>query len=273
MTMAIKPTGFYFGRYLSMGLLLGILGIIPVCAQSQEEKPSQTENLHYISPRLQLGIHTEPTLDSPIKALISSGSPVTVISTKKGFSQVKTDQNTQGWLKSKFLTREAPAELKLTQLEQSLLETQQLLAEKQAGESLDADPETQERVSNTEFQAKMTAYEETIAELKAEIKAWEQLDSQDKQAHKKQAQQINKLLEERLVKIASLAAGKDVNASYLNIPDLSTLSEASEVVQLPFLKEIKKDYLLNIVIGVSCFFLGIFLMDLFNRRRHGGYRV
>jgi len=269
--MEIKPTGFNFSRLLLtrmltgmlMGIFVGMLLVFtPTDVQSQEEKQSQKKPL-YISPSLQLGMHTKPAMDSPITALISSGTAVTLVKTSKDFSQVITEQGTQGWLKSKFLTEEEPATLKIKQLEQSLLEAQQQLQAQQNESQDEAEP----------AQSKMLDYEETIAGLKAEIKAWEQLDSQDKKANKEQADQINKHLKQRLLKIASLATGHEVNVSQLNLPRMTAVNETSDIVKLPFINAIKKDFLLNIVIGGICFFLGVFLMDLFNRRRHGGYRI
>lgn len=231
------------------------------------------EGAHYISPRLQLGIHTEASMDSPIKALISSGTSVKVVKKEKEFSEIIAEDGAHGWIKSKFLTQTKPAELTVKELETALQSTKQQLATSLADisalkENQGVPASSDDEVINNQFQA----YEETIKELKAELKAWEELDSQDKKAQQAKAEQINQHLKERLAKIAVMAMGEDVDIERINAQAFSaSLVEHSD--EHPFLKLFKKEYLFNVMIGGICFFLGIFLMDLINRRRHGGYRI
>ena len=235
------------------------------------------ESVHYISPRLQLGIHTQASMDSPITALISSGTSVKVVKAEKEFSEIIAEDGAHGWIKSKFLTQTKPADLRVKELEAVLQSTKQKLAATVADYS--SLKENQSTLASTPASTddeainnKMAAYEETIKELKAELKAWEQLDSQDKKAQQVQAEQINQHLKERLAKIAVIAMGEDVGLERIKTQAFSS-SMIDHSSEHPFLKLFKKDYLFNVMIGGICFFLGIFLMDLINRRRHGGYRV
>ncbi len=251
--------------FLLMCFLLG-----SVCQAQTEAQQSS----HYISPRLQLGLHTKASLDSPIKELLSSGTAVKVLKSDKDFTQIKAPSGTKGWIKSKFLTAEEPAALKVKQLELALQQAQQKLLKQVA----------QIRQMNTEAESdpqdtSQRANEETIAQLKAELQAWEQLDLQDKQLLKEQAGKINQQLKKRLAMIASLAIGNDTRAG---LSDLATMNELPEVEievaggygSVPnLLKKIKKEYLVSLMIAGLGFVLGIFVMDLYNRRRHGGYRV
>ncbi|MCN4144667.1 MAG: hypothetical protein LC437_06310 [Thiohalomonas sp.] len=59
--------------------VLCLLSIITFISASQVS--AQEEGQYFISPRLQLGLHTEGSLESPIKKLIASGMAVEVIKT------------------------------------------------------------------------------------------------------------------------------------------------------------------------------------------------
>lgn len=244
----------------------------------------QVQEQYYISPRLQLGLHTKASLDSPIKVLIGSGMPVEVITKDKEFSQVKTSEGAEGWVKSKFLTKEQPARLKVEKMQVELQQAQQLRQAylednktKKTGISRsesDADLiEANKTAGNLLSEDEKAIYEETISGLKEELKAWEQLDRQDKLAQEKQAEKTNELLKAKLAMIASVAIGQDVDVSYLDLAVQGELPEMQNETKQSFLKVIKKNYILLLMAAGLSFLLGIFVMDLINRRRHGGYRI
>ena len=199
---------------------------------------------YYISQKLTLGIHTQASLNSPIKALINSGDAVQVIKKTKNFSQIKTSEGKMGWVKSQFLTDQKNTELS-----------------------------TKEK----NYQAQQLKDRQTITQLNNEIKAWEQLDTQDKQAKNIQSQQQQQQLEQRLKSIAAIAMGKEPeNISFNNEP-LTLHVENDKDVPASFSINnwhfSEKDLLMLLMASGVSFLLGIFIMDVFNRRRHGGYRV
>ncbi len=107
--------------------------------------------------------------------------------------------------------------------------------------------------------------------LKEELKAWEQLDVQDKEAQEIQMQKENQQLKERLSLIANLAIGNDSETSIRSI-----ISEDNSIVsatKLSLFSLMNKNYLLLVMVSGIGFLLGVFIMDVINRRRHGGYRV
>ncbi|MCK5647460.1 MAG: TIGR04211 family SH3 domain-containing protein [Gammaproteobacteria bacterium] len=232
---------------------------------------AQAQQQQYISPRLQLGLHTQASLDSPIKELISSGTAVEVIKIDKDFSRIKTQKGIEGWVKSKFLTQEEPAVLKVEKMQDALQRAQQFMKERlqdeEAEKSIASPSESQLSIDEK------AAYEDTISGLKEELKAWEQLDRQDKQAHKKQLEKNNQLLKEKLAMIASVATGEDVATSHFGLTTQGELPELEHKMQQTLIKIVKKNYILLLMVSGLSFFLGIFLMDLINRRRHGGYRI
>jgi SH3 domain protein len=245
----------------------------------QAQAQAQAQEKHYISPRLKLGLHTKASLESPIKVLISSGTAVNLIKTEQEFSQIKTTEGAEGWVKSKFLTQEEPASAQLEKMKQALLRAQQLLKERlQEGDKKEITGSEAEEVEIKTASSQLTdeakaVYEETISGLKEELKAWEQLDRQDKLAQKEQAEKNNRILKEKLAMIASVAIGEDIDASQFNLSVRGELPELESRAKQTFLKTIKKNYFLLLMISGLSFFLGIFVMDIINRKRHGGYRI
>lgn len=230
------PAGFV------MMILLLILCATPL--QAQEEG-------HYISSQLQLGLHSKASLSSPIKTLVSSGMPVEILDTKGDFSQVKLQDGSTGWLKTQFVTDEQSAEIKLNRLQQSL-----------------SDSDTE--LSSDEDSSSCEAINETLRE---ELEAWQQLDLQDRQSLHLMSAKQTQALKKRLTMIAALAAGEPLNMTQAEFNQLISESTLSEPGPYTLMGLFKKYYLVLLMVAGVSFLLGLFTMDSFNRRRHGGYRV
>ena len=252
-------------------VVLCLLSIIICISASQVS--AQEEGQYFISPRLQLGLHTEASLESPIKKLIASGMAVEVIKTEKEFSLIKTSDGTEGWIKARFLTQDEPSSLTVDKLEKALQEAlnnnNSLSDSATASETPVTDTASEALLSDEE----RAAYEENIATLQEELRAWEQLDSQDRHAQKIQAEKSIQLLQKRLSMIASLAMGEDVASNQFDVNTLIELPTIIDSTDTNIFKLFKKNYLILAMVSGLSFLLGIFVMDAINRRRHGGYRV
>jgi SH3 domain protein len=250
-------------RYLLWGLLLILT--TQVFADIQKEK----NRSYFISPNLQLGLHTKASLESPIKVLIRSGSAVEVIKTKKEFSQIKNKKGDKGWIKTDFLTQKIPVMMQVNILEQALDKAKKQLQEKQV---LNKNPEIRTKIDqNKDYLDKIATYELTIADLKEKLKAWSQLGYQNKQAQKLHVEKFNQQLKQRLLDIIVIATGEKNTAISHDLIVMANNNEANSHQSL--LMTLKKNYLLTIIIAVMSFIFGVFVMDALNRRRHGGYRV
>ncbi len=241
------------------------------------ETDSKNNEQHYISPRLQLGLHTKASMESPIKELISSGTAIELVKTDKEYSQIRTSEGAEGWIKSKFITAEEPAVLKIEKMQSALEKAKQaMLARLQEDSAENKSPSQLGEETGSDSQLtdnEKKAYEETITKLEEELNAWEQLDRQDKLALKEQAEQANRRLKEKLAMIASVAIGEDVDTSDLNLEIQGELPELKRQLKQGIITTIKENYLLLLMVSGLSFFLGIFIVDLVNRKRHGGYRI
>lgn len=240
---------------LSFALLFALL-LLPLAVSAESEQ-------YYVTTHLQTGLHTKAAMDSPVVKLVTGGEAIEVLQAGKEFSQVQLKDGTKGWLYSQFIIPEKPAEARVTELENQLADLQEQLGEEHR------QPVTNISNNETELQSQLEEYQATIASLKEELKAWEQLDFQDRQAQQEHALQINSQLKQRLSQIAALATGQDESSIKIKVDD-EVLEEEPPLLSKSWFK---KEYLLIIVIGGAGFFLGILVMDLINRRRHGGYRI
>jgi SH3 domain protein len=262
----VSGLGLFWFRRVIFACLLGLL--LPALSQAAEKQAkaktaAKTEQF-YVTTHLQTGLHTKAAMDSPVIKLVRGGDALVILKSAKEFSEVQLKDGTTGWLYSQFITPEQPAEVRVVELENQLQDLQaQLQPEKQ--QSSVAEKNTTDAV----LQKQINDYQETITQLKEELKAWEQLDFQDRQAQQKHANQINHELKQRLSKIAALATGQENSKIQIRVNDEGLQQEP--LFMLDTL--LKKDNLLMIVIGGVGFFLGIVIMDMINRRRHGGYRI
>ncbi len=239
---------------LPFALLFALL-LLPLSVSAESEQ-------YYVTTHLQTGLHTKAAMDSPVVKLVTGGEAIEVLQAGKEFSQVQLNDGTKGWLYSQFIIPEKPAEARVTELENQLADLQEQLEENRQ-------PAANISNNDTELQSQLEEYQATIARLKEELKAWEQLDFQDRQAQQEHALQINSQLKQRLSQIAALATGQDESSIKIQV-DEEVLEEEPPLLSKSWFK---KEYLLIIVIGGAGFFLGILIMDIINRRRHGGYRI
>ncbi len=257
----IRVSGIVFSCRQILVSCLGLL-LLTTLATATETKP------FYVSTHLQTGLHTQAAMDSPVIKLVSGGEAISMLKAGKKFSQVQLKDGTKGWLYSQFIVQEQPAEARVEELEKQLQDLQQQLHSAQQKKA-DIVVAPANSSNNAELQKQLEEYQATISQLKEELKAWEQLDFQDRQAQKEHDREINYQLKQRLTQIAVLATGQKASTVHIKVDDKKLEDGSSRLSKTLF----KKEYLLIIVIGGVGFLLGILLMDMINRRRHGGYRI
>ena len=179
--------GLFCFRRVIFACLLGLL--VPALSQAEEKQSkanieAKTEQF-YVTTHLQTGLHTKAAMDSPVIKQVRGGDTLVILKSGKEFSEVQLKDGTKGWLYSQFIVPEQPAEARIVELEKQLQELQ---------EKLQSQPVKQHN-SAVALQKQINDYQETIAQLKEELKAWEQLDFQDRQAQQKYANRLNRELE------------------------------------------------------------------------------
>ncbi|HEC14041.1 MAG TPA: TIGR04211 family SH3 domain-containing protein [Acidiferrobacteraceae bacterium] len=90
----------------------------------------------YVSDTRRVNIYQRPSASSPILAVVVSGTKLSILETKGRYTRIRTNDDIQGWVRSAYLTKDAPAQTKLDRLheqysalEGKLRETKQKLDE------------------------------------------------------------------------------------------------------------------------------------------------
>ncbi len=218
----------------------------------------------YVIDELNIGLHEDRTIDSPIIKLIPSGTPLSVIERDNDLVHVQEPEGVRGWINSKYVMNEKSGKTRINELENkntNLQKELELLKLKTAatastikntkGTEAQKELEQQlksERLKVGELQAQLTDLKASIANIDNSDKFLADIDQL-----KRENEQLISQLE---------SSGIEVEAE-IN-------STNSDFVSVKNWKQITITFVIVFVIGMAG---GAFILDYLNRRRHGGFRV
>ena len=105
----VLPGNSMFRRYpFVMGLLLLLLSF-PLSAA-------------YITDKLLAGVYEKPEVSTAPLQLLPSGTPVELLKTEGTFTQVRLPNRGEGWIESRFISDEKPAQVMLLELQAATAE-------------------------------------------------------------------------------------------------------------------------------------------------------
>ena len=229
----------------------------------------------HITDKLVVGMYAQPSpAGSPLK-LLSSGTPIEVLQQKDGYTEVRLDDGTQGWVASSYVTDEKPAKAMLLEtqarlrqmgIELAALREQQAAASDEERAAADAGPSERE----TELRESLSKAEARVAELEARmgdsLSAAEarvgELERQlaDRPASEPRPQQLQEL-QARVDRAVSLLVGPQAS----DIGSILQLEHENPIVRYRY-------WILAGVALLCGFVAGAALIDYRFRRRHGGFR-
>jgi SH3 domain protein len=230
----------------------------------------------YVTDQLRAGLHEEKRLESPILKTVPTGTPLEIIKREDEATFVRDPDGASGWIDNSYLLAEnpgTPAEVearnRIRELEQQLeaanqeIRTLEARAPREAPEPADVQ-ELRSRIS--QLQADLKAEKLKAGELQvqmAELRKRLGMDNEKEALYDEieDLKEKNKELEVRLAQTreeseagmreqAAAARGKGVQAG-----DWRRLLIYAG---------------LALFIGLIA---GVYIMDIINRRRHGGFRV
>lgn len=249
----------------------------------------------YVTDRIEIGVHQQPDVNSPIITRLSTGESVEVLQQHNNFKRVQLENGTQGWIRSAFLSADQP----------STVEYDQLLAKnKELAGSLEQKNEQLKKLQRDlqVRQDQLSNARSTIKELKASAEAGSQGDTPDQALTQQLAEKEQQVaaLQEELATLkeqaeqsptapsdtpgieqyqAQLEQQKQLNRELQTRIDLANNLLTRD--QLPSAEEIATmqnslpgwywgTMLTVLIIGIVG---GIAWMDYRLRRRHGGFRI
>ena len=203
----------------------------------------------YVTDKIEIGLHQEPSNESPIIKLVPSGTKLNIIERENDLIYAEEPEGVRGWLNSQNILNSKPGRTKVIELETVNKELEKKIQTLQN--------ESEQSISNEELEKKLNTERLKVGELQVELtniksKAGN-IESNDKLLadinHLKNAnkQLINQLESSGIV--------SDENGNQISSKNSS----------LKFIS-----FMIIFIFGVIG---GILILDFINRRRHGGFRV
>lgn len=227
---------------------------------------------NYVIDQLLVGVHEQKSLDSAIIKVLPTGTRLEVLERDGEIALIEDGEGVRGWVDASYLTAELPIALRITELERDKATLEARIktlltandGDAAGGSTAQVDVLTQE---NTELKAKLSTERLRAGKLQSEVAS---LRSSVQSTRTSPDARIVELERSRSELERQLGDAKDEIGE---LSARSSLKATSEMIPLIF-----REYLLSIIIGfliivALSFGAGIYVVDLLNRRRHGGFRV
>ncbi|NNE38396.1 MAG: TIGR04211 family SH3 domain-containing protein [Gammaproteobacteria bacterium] len=207
----------------------------------------------YVIDQIQVGLHTDKTLQSPIIKLIPSGSPLELVKQEAELSFVRDASGTGGWVDTSYISEFSSAEPKIQEAEGRIRSLETSLSNARLGQ-------TSEEIDN--LMRQINDQSSRIEQLSSEnLSLNQQINASNSDSLYEKIDQLsqeNRQLDSQLANILESASQPVDNQSSDTTEGLLTV------------KNILIFSGIILVVGIG---LGIYLMDFANRRRHGGFRI
>ncbi len=249
---------------LAMALLLGA--------------PALAAQTVYITDELKAGLHEEKLPDSPITKVVPTGTRLEVIKREEDATFVREPGGTTGWIDNSYLVEDDPgtppqvaAEQRIKELEDELTAARQEIRTLKAGQPREApEPpapvrELQQKIS--ELQDELKAEKLKAGELQIQLSELRKrlgLDNEKASLYK----EIETLKENNKELEVQLARARDNPEAAAD--EAGIVSRAGASLPWRGWRQLLVYLGITLIVGMV---LGVYLMDVINRRRHGGFRV
>ena len=234
----------------------------------------------YITDQIKAGLHEDKSLDSPIVKIVATGTRLEVIKREERLTFVRDASGSTGWINNEYLMATAPDNATLLTLQTRSDNLEKRLAEtREKNISLESALKNQGRVLPVE-KLELSNLKTAHAKLKQNFNAQKlktgELQIELTELRKRVGQDSNSDTLYR--KIKSLEEDK----KKLQIQLANTLEEydadgvdgvysmRSDKEFSPGLRNMIIYLLITLVLGL---FAGAYMLDMVNRRRHGGFRI
>lgn len=196
----------------------------------------------YVIDRVEVGLYESASFDSPILKLLPTGAKLEILGRENDLVQVRDPDGKTGWIDPRYLMEAKPTRQLLNEAEAELarlraeLDSVRRQAAAPARSGVDADIDKLVQLRDR-LQAELASERQRITELKSQIAS----------------QQRNQ------------AAAPAVETDPADVRGL-----------MDTLQRVSGNHQLLIILGLAFLIgllLGIYLLDLYNRRRHGGFRI
>jgi len=221
----------------------------------------------YLTDQFQAGLHEDKSPDSPILKNISSGTTLELIKRDKNFAYVRDPQGVSGWIDNSYLVKDAPAasggdslraerdglEKKLEEANLQITRLQSTITTSGGKDQTDLQQQlNSERIKTGELQIELAELKKRLGQSNDTESLYQQIEAMKEK---------NMALQIKLDGIQNQADAEH--------PGDRLDGGATGLLKQDWKRAVLY-FFIYILIGVV---LGMFVMDFYNRRRHGGFRV
>ena len=242
--------------------------------------PAMAAETAYVIDKLLVGVHEDKDLDSAIVKVLPTGTRLEVLEREGELAYVTEPDGAKGWVDAAYLTDGPPAQLRIPELERekAALELRIKELESAGGQAAGAQTPTAElgpasaqiealTKENTDLKDKLSdeklragTLQSEVSSLRAEVKS----TSVPPDARLVELERSRDELENDLESARRQVAEYEARSS---------LEDTAALVPV-VLREYATSILIILgVVVVLAFGGGVYVVDLLNRRRHGGFRV
>ena len=204
----------------------------------------------YVTDEVKIGLHKEPSNESPIIKLVPSGTKLNVIERENDLIHVEEPEGVRGWVNSQNVLNNKPGKTKVIELETI---NQEL--EKKIGALT---KESKKSISKEELEKKLNSERLKVGELQVEL-----TNIKSKAGN----------IESNKKLLADIQQLKNANKQLIGQLESSGISNEVGENNTTHENHISSSPLSLIIIFVIGIIGGILILDYINRRRHGGFRV
>lgn len=229
----------------------------------------------YVIDKLLVGVHQDKNLDSAIIKVLATGTRLEVLERDGELALVEDPDKVRGWVDAAYLTADLPAQLRLAELERDKAGLEKQLAALRSttadnpavAPAADAAAVNELTKENTELKAKLSDERLRAGKLQSEAAALRtELNSNN-------APPDARIIELERDRNALRNTLDDAEEQIAELSARASLKAIAELVPLVLREYASAIGILVFVIAALGFGGGIWVFDMLNRRRHGGFRV
>ena len=203
----------------------------------------------YVTDEVNIGLHKEPTNESPIIKLVPSGTELNIIERENDLIHVEEPEGVRGWINTQNVLNNKPGKTKINELE---------ITNKELHKKIETlEKESTKLISQEELEQKLNSERLKVGELQVELT--------NIKSRAGNIQTSDKLL-------ADIEQLKSVNKQLIDQFESAGINSENSPSSIEPQKE-PLSFSIFLIIFIFGIAGGIFILDYINRRKHGGFRV
>lgn len=203
----------------------------------------------YVTDEVNIGLHKEPTNESPIIKLVPSGTELNIIERENDLIHVEEPEGVRGWINTQNALNNKPGKTKINELE---------ITNKELHKKIETlEKKSTELISQGELEKKLNSERLKVGELQVELT--------NIKSRAGNIQTSDKLL-------TDIEQLKNANKQLIDQLESAGINRKNSLGSIKPENE-SSSFSIFLIIFIFGIASGIFILDYINRRRHGGFRI